>query len=56
MLTKEELTKRIKRDEEIYTQLSNERRTVYQRLRRYRNMLFHMQKLELAIDENLGDA
>jgi hypothetical protein len=50
MLTKEEIEKRLGRDEEKYTELSKERRSVYQRIRRYRNMLYHMSKME----EELG--
>jgi hypothetical protein len=46
MLTKEEIEKRLARDEEKYTELTKERRNVYQRIRRYRNMLYHMNQME----------
>jgi hypothetical protein len=49
MLTKEEIEKRLARDEEKYTELSKERRNVYQRIRRYRNMLYHMNQMELEL-------
>jgi hypothetical protein len=56
MLTKDELQKRIQRDDELYSQLSKERRTVYQRLRRYRNLAYHMQCMENELsDENMED-
>jgi hypothetical protein len=46
MLTKDEIEKRLARDNEKYTELSKERRNVYQRIRRYRNMLYHMNQME----------
>jgi hypothetical protein len=56
MLTREELEKRIERDKELYTKLNKEKRVVYQRLRRYRNMLYHMNQMESAFnDKNCGD-
>lgn len=60
MLSKHEIKMRIERDEEIYKRLSEERRTVYQRLRRYRNMQQHMAAMEVELaefeQENYGDA
>jgi hypothetical protein len=49
MLTKHEIEKRLQRDEEKYTELSKERRIIYQRMRRYRNMLYHMAQMELSL-------
>lgn len=54
MLTKDELQKRIARDEELYTQLTNDRRTVYQRLRRYRNQLYYLSKIQDEIEDETG--
>jgi hypothetical protein len=49
MLTKDEIEKRLARDEETYTKLTKERRNVYQRIRRYRNMLYHMNQMEMEL-------
>ena len=51
MLTKTEIEKRLARDEEIFSKLSKERRTVYQRIRRYMNALNHLRKVEFTLED-----
>jgi hypothetical protein len=56
MLTKDEIEKRLQRDEELMQRLSGERETVRIRIYRYRKMLQGFKNLEKLQEENLGDA
>jgi hypothetical protein len=56
MLTKDEIEKRLQRDEELMQRLSGERETVRIRIYRYRKMLQGFKDLEKLQEENLGDA
>jgi hypothetical protein len=55
MLTKDEIEKRLQRDEELMQRLSGERETVRIRIYRYRKMLQGFKDLEKLQEENLGD-
>jgi hypothetical protein len=59
MLTKDEIEKRLQRDEELMQRLSGERETVRVRIWRYRKALKYytdLDQLNLELDhENLGD-